>query len=71
MTCQETAKDPNLISHRALHGAGSLTGALSYIPSRQNPLNFNIHLGYAELRSNPKAKSRWQQLDAMGLGPFP
>lgn len=30
MTCQETAKDSNLITHSALHGAGSLTGAASY-----------------------------------------
>lgn len=40
-------------------------------PSRQTSLNFNTHLGYAELHSNPKAQSRWYQLDAMGLGHYP
>lgn len=30
MTCQETAKDPNLITRPVLHGAGSVTAAASY-----------------------------------------
>lgn len=36
-------------------------------PSRQTPLNFNIHLGYAELHPNPTAPSRCYQLGAMDM----
>lgn len=36
-------------------------------PSRQTPLNFNIHPGYAELHSNPTAPSRCYQLGAMDV----